>query len=311
MADLPVVVVLLATYNGAAWLPEQLDTILDQQDVRVVLVVSDDGSTDCTAELLAERAAADPRITVLPTGTQRLGSAGNFYRLLRDLPTVPGLSGTEPVAFADQDDRWHPGKLAAQLPALADGVDGVSSNVLLLQADGSTSLLRKDFPQRDYDYLFESPGPGCTFLLSPRLAALVAGQLVDPDGPATGAAFHDWLVYALCRAAGWRWRIQSGPTVDYRQHEANTFGANVGLSSRLSRLGLVGRGWHRRQAALIADACLPVAAPELRPGLQTMRTLTEGRGPVARLRLAAHCRQLRRRPRDRVLLGVMIGVGWW
>lgn len=311
MPDSPTVVVLLATYNGLPWLTEQLDTILAQQDVTVALVASDDGSTDGTAELLAERAERDSRITVLPGAAGRLGSAGNFYRLLRELPALPGLTGREPVAFADQDDRWHLRKLADQLPLLATGIDGISSNVLLLQPDGSTRLLRKDFPQREYDYLFESPGPGCSFLLSPRLARLAADQLVDAGGAAAQVAFHDWLIYALCRAAGWRWHIDAAPSLDYRQHEANTFGANVGLNSRLSRLGLVGRGWHREQARLITDAALQVADAGHRAGLDRMRRLIGSRGPAARLRLATRCQQLRRRPRDRVLLGVMIGVGWW
>ena len=60
MAD-PRVLVLLATFDGRPFLPEQLDSILDQVGVDVEVLISDDGSTDGPLEYLRGRAAADAR----------------------------------------------------------------------------------------------------------------------------------------------------------------------------------------------------------------------------------------------------------
>ena len=48
----PLVDILLATYNGAKYLPAQLDSILAQTHQNFRLLVSDDGSSDATVEIL-------------------------------------------------------------------------------------------------------------------------------------------------------------------------------------------------------------------------------------------------------------------
>ena len=302
------VTVLLASYDGVRFLGEQLDSILSQQPAPARVVVSDDMSTDGTWELLQERSAADPRIVLMPRTGENLGAAGNFYRLFADAELVEGAL----VALADQDDVWLPGKLAGQLALMAGGtVDGVSSNVVAVDAEGARQLLRKDYPQRALDHVFEGPGPGCTFVLSTRLARLVQERLRDPSSAARGVDFHDWLVYGLCRARGWGWHIASTPTVDYRQHAGNAFGANLSARSAVHRLGLVRRAWHRGQAVQMVRAGLEVATPERHRELSGLLPLLERRDVRARARLAARCRQLRRRPRDQAALAVLVVAGVW
>src|SRR4051812_47789606 len=114
--ELPRVTVLMATWNGLAWLPEQVDSILSQHGVDVRLVALDDESTDGTREWLVGRAALDPRVKVLPSMGKSGGSAPNFYRLIQ--LAVPTLDGY--LAFSDQDDVWHPGKLKKHVGILED-----------------------------------------------------------------------------------------------------------------------------------------------------------------------------------------------
>ncbi|MGO2113071.1 MAG: glycosyltransferase, partial [Pseudoclavibacter sp.] len=222
----PRIAVLLATHNGERYLEEQLSTILSQRDVDLTLLVSDDNSSDGTRDLLKEAAARDPRIHLLTTGI--FGApAPNFYRLLSELD----LDGVDYVAFADQDDRWMPGKLASHAALLAENrADGVSSNVTAFRPDGSRTLIRKDYPQRLADFLFETPGPGSSFLLTNRLARLVQRELLTPESPARQAFAHDWLIYAMARSADMRWVIDPTSTVEYRQHDANAVGANSGIA---------------------------------------------------------------------------------
>jgi rhamnosyltransferase len=299
----PRVAVLLATHNGRRWLPEQLESILAQQGVEVRVVAMDDGSTDGTVEWLAETAAAEQRVTVLQ-GEGRGGSAaGNFYRLIR----AAEIADDELVALADQDDLWMPGKLHRHAAMIASrNLDGVSSNVTSFTPAGKRTLILKSFPQREFDYLLESPGPGSTFLITPRLIALAKQQLA---GVAAQADYHDWLLYALARASGWGWYIDDESTVDYRQHDDNAMGANVGTRSAVSRLKLIRERWHRGQAILLARVGREVAPAAIRPGLDEMLVLLEG--PGTRLALARRAGQLRRRPRDQRIIGALIALGIW
>src|SRR5262245_1558506 len=233
----PSVAVLLATHNGLRWIAEQVDSILAQRGVAVRIIALDDASTDGTDRWLAERAADDDRVTVLPAMGASGGAAANFLRLVEHAQFAPG----ELVAFADQDDLWHPGKLERHARLLDElGVAAVSSSVMAFTEEGERHLVKKDFPQRDFDFLAESPGPGCTFLMTPALVAAVRETLAEHRDLIARIDFHDSLVYAVARAKGWTWHIDGEPTVDYRQHDSNVFGSNTGARSAITRLRLMG-----------------------------------------------------------------------
>lgn len=301
------ITVLLATYNGRRFLPEQLASILAQEGVEVRVIALDDGSTDGTAEWLAEQAAVQSRLSVLHAESASGSAAANFYRLIGRA----SVDDADFVAFSDQDDIWLPGKLSRQVAQLAEhGADGVSSSITSFTPDGRRTLVRKDYPQREFDYLTESPGPGCTFLMTPRLLSLIRQVLAD-DPQAHGADFHDSLVYAIARARGFGWHIGGQPTIDYRQHDGNVMGSNVGAASAFSRLNLIRGHWHRNQAILHARVGLGVASDENRAGIERMLALMTTPGLKSRWALASMAAQLRRRPRDRWIIRLLIAAGVW
>jgi len=242
---------------------------------------------------------------VLPDGEGGGSAAANFYRLI----TTARIDDDELVAFSDQDDVWMPGKLARHAALIDSGYDGVSSNVTSFTSDGKRSLVRKAFPQRRFDYVFESPGPGSTFLMTPRLIALT-GEVIAA-GLAETMDYHDSLVYAVARARGWRWHIEDRSTVDYRQHDSNVMGSNVGVASAMARLRLIRAHWHRRHATTLARVGVSVADDRARPELEQLLALLEGRGLRARRALAARSVQFRRKPRDQRIIGLLIAVGIW
>jgi len=304
----PTVTVLLATYNGERFLEEQLASILDQRGVAVRVTALDDGSTDTTPALLAQAAAADPRITVLPVQGPSGSAAANFARLLLEAP----FEDDALVAFADQDDVWMPDKLARHVDLLRSGsFDGVSSNVIAFDEHDRRTLVRKDFPQRKFDYLLESPGPGSTFLFTGRLANLAREHLASSDAPARAVDYHDWLLYALCRARGWRWQIDSVPSVLYRQHDGNVMGSNVGLAATRERLGLIRRHWHRQQALILARLSVELASDAARPELTKIADALGTRTLRNRRTLLSHASDFRRRPRDRSAIAMLIALGIW
>jgi xanthine dehydrogenase YagR molybdenum-binding subunit len=111
------VAVLLSTYNGERYLPEQLGSLLAQTHRDWALLWRDDGSEDGSAAVVRDFAAeaAGGRCTEAAIAG-RLGPRESFFALLR-AALAGDFSG---FAFADQDDVWLPRKLAAGLAALAD-----------------------------------------------------------------------------------------------------------------------------------------------------------------------------------------------
>src|ERR1700741_707684 len=96
--------VAMCTYNGADFLPAQLESILAQSRKPDEIVVCDDGSTDDTRALL-ERFAAETSIPVsLHFNAKNLGSVKNFEQAIR-------LCHGDVIALSDQDDVWRRDKL--------------------------------------------------------------------------------------------------------------------------------------------------------------------------------------------------------
>ena len=302
------IVVLLATRNGEKWIDQQMASILDQQGVRVRVVALDDESTDGSVGWLDALAARDHRVTRLGTESASGSSAANFFRLI----TRAEVADDELIAFADQDDVWMPGKLARQVRIINEnGVVGVSSNVTSFTPDGRRTLIRKDHPQRRFDYLLQSPGPGSTFLITRRLLDLVRQQLRERPEVAARIDYHDSYMYVVARARQWRWFIDPEPTVDYRQHQHNVIGANVGVGSAVARLRLIGQRWHRQQAIAMCELAIGIAGEPLRADLQEiLRHLTTS-SIGSSLWLARRARDFRRRPRDRLMIAALMTVGVW
>lgn len=294
----PRVLVLMATFNGAEWLRPQVDSILEQEGVRVRLRVSDDGSTDDTLSQLQDLQRQHVAIEVLTGHDQRLGACGNFLRLLRE----SSFDDIDYVAFADQDDVWLPWKLLRGTAQLrSTGAAAYSSDAIAFWPDGRRRPLGKASPQRAMDYLFEPAGPGCTYLLCKELAIEIQQELRrDPDTFA-GVWYHDWLIYAYARARGQAWTIDQEAGVLYRQHGRNELGANFGVKGIFRRWGRLTSGWFRGQVLLIA-AKLPPHDSGVVDRLHRF-SLRD------RLWLAARACQLRRRPRDQLALATMLLLG--
>jgi rhamnosyltransferase len=274
---LPRIAVLMATLNGEKWICDQIDTILSQLDVSVELFLSDDGSTDGTVGLVRRLAISDARIHLTINPQPRGYAAANFFYMVRTLD----LTSFDLVAFTDQDDLWFCWKLAKQAEQLrAHGADGVSSDVIAYwSSNNKAHYIRKATPQRRFDFVFESPGPGCTMVITPRLLKRFRERLNDRNSRASQVGYHDWLVYAVARASGWVWHIGSEPTLLYIQHETNELGANRGILAVCRRLVHYSRGRFAsdcRAILSVAQECAAIECREL-PGLRPIDILRDGR----------------------------------
>lgn len=290
---IPKIAVLIATYNGIEWIAEQIESIRHQTNVNVSLYFSDDQSTDGTKEFIEELDNNKIELTLLSSEV-KFGSAGsNFLRLLKDV----NISNFDYIAFSDQDDIWLENKLCEAINVIKlNEVDGYSGNVTAFWPDGTKKLIYKSKPQQKYDYMFESAGPGCTFVFTQKLAIELQRFLSSNQDACKGVALHDWFTYAYARSHGYKWFINSDSHVMYRQHEENVLGANSGFKAKVSRWKKMREGWYLDQILLLGSLL----------GYEDKFPITalKRNGFYDRLALIANVRKLRRRLQDCFVLAI-------
>jgi rhamnosyltransferase len=245
----PSVAVLLALHNGERWIENQLDSILKQSSTSLHIFVSDDASTDNSLQNIQTKFVNSSRVSI--TLDSQYGSAcKNFFHLIRN----SDLSQYDYIALSDQDDIWQSEKIYNAILAIRKHqVDAYSGNVIAFWPDGTKKLINKAQTLREYDFMFESAGPGCTFVLTKKLALDLQLFLINHEKQVSNVALHDWFIYAFARSRGYKWFIDREPHMLYRQHDSNVVGANFGVKAKLIRWKKLREGWLAKQAILIAD----------------------------------------------------------
>lgn len=262
-SDKPVEI-LMAVYNGEAYLRAQLDSILGQSDDRWHLTVSDDGSTDGSAAILDAYARRYPEKIARYASGRRFGNArDHFFHLM-------ARCEAEHMLFCDQDDVWRPDKLTKTRKALieAEARYGPDTPILVFSDQTPTdadltpladSLMRYQgqyFESFDYrSILMQNVVTGGAMAVNRTLARLgERGATLD------GVIMHDWWMAAVAARFGQIVYIDE-PLGFYRQHGGNAVGAK-GVDSaayilgRLSRLGEVRAAILRKKAQARAfEAC--------------------------------------------------------
>jgi rhamnosyltransferase len=289
------VCILLATYNGHAWLVEQITSILNQTHTNLDIYISDDLSFDGSTQIIEQYITQHKNIFFLPHQGKFGSAARNFFRLIREVD----LSKYSYIAFADQDDIWEPDKINLAIHSLKHrNTDGYSSNIVAFWEEGKRKLINKAQPQTKYDYMFESAGPGCTFVISKKVALELQKLIRQTREKIDGITLHDWFIYAFARSRGYKWYIDPTPTLNYRQHADNVVGANSGFKAMRARFSKLNEGWYLQQILLIAKSL----------GYEHASALTKimRLNVFDRLYLATFSYQYRRRLRDRLAFAFFI-----
>jgi len=271
--------ILMATRDGAQFLPGQLDSIAAQTCVDWQIVAGDDGSRDATPEILDDFAARSGRLRWRPG--PGAGSAANFLSLI----ARPGLRGY--TALSDQDDIWERDRLARAVSSLgpwdAPTPRIYASRTILIDRGGTPMGLSTPLRTAPLfrNALVQNLLPGNTIVMN-----AAARDLLRLANPASAAVpFHDWWICLLLTGAGAEVVYDPHPGVRYRQHDANLVGAHRGARASARRVRVVARGiygdWLRRNCAAIA------AVPEL------LR-------PAAKLDLARFCEVFDASPLGRI-----------
>jgi len=219
-AAFPHVAVLMATYNGAKFLPQQLASLAAQTHKNWDLWASDDGSTDATLDILRRcQENWGPEKLHILRGPQK-GFQHNFLCL-----TAREDISADYYAWSDQDDIWLPTKLARALNCL--GPLGSDQPALY----GGRAILT-DRADRDYGRspIMNRRPPGFANALVENLAGgntmvfnQKARELIVAEYPFE-IAFHDWWAYLVVSGCGGRMIYDPEPQIRYRQHGDNLIG---------------------------------------------------------------------------------------
>jgi glycosyltransferase involved in cell wall biosynthesis len=113
MRNYPSVSIAMATYNGEKYIQEQLESLAAQSMLPSELVVTDDGSSDRTLEIIESFKKNAKFLVRIFRNETRLGYEQNFLKAAM-------LCSEEYVAYSDQDDVWFPNKLAKCCEVFSD-----------------------------------------------------------------------------------------------------------------------------------------------------------------------------------------------
>lgn len=163
----PRISVIIPTYNRAWTLRAAMDSVLAQEYPSFELLVIDDGSTDETPELLREYGS---RIRIFRQPNRGVSAARN-----RGIAAARGSL----IAFLDSDDRWLPGKLAAQAAFFAANPDALICQTEELWVRNGVRVNPRRRHQKRSGIIFEPSLALC--LVSPS-AVMVRRRLFDEFG---------------------------------------------------------------------------------------------------------------------------------
>lgn len=207
MKQLPLVSIALCTYNGARFLEQQLDTLINQTYRNIEIIAVDDCSTDNTYEILAKYASKYPNIRLYKNETN-VGFVNNFERAL-------DYCKGDLIALCDQDDLWDLRKIELQVAAIGDNVMLYHDSELINEQNESLNakmtdlfnFYRGDEPEA---FLFFNCVSGHSILFKKELLAEVRPFKKD--------AYHDWWIAYVATNLG---TIDYLPQclVKYRQHD--------------------------------------------------------------------------------------------
>lgn len=264
----------MATHNGQPYLEEQLRSLEAQSWPSIDLIVSDDGSTDATLDVVASFASGWKKGRMNIVSGPETGFADNFRSLI-----LNGDVAGDYVAFCDQDDIWKPEKLANAVAMLAREKEGKPALFC-----GRTELFPcKD--KRQMSPLFKKP-PSFRNALVQSIAGgntmvmnRTAFDLLQESVRRTGFVSHDWWTYLLITGCGGWIHYSKEPDILYRQHDLNLVGANNTAFGKIQRIRMLlrgrFRGWTTANLAGL-DLCVDLLTPKARQQLATFKEVRQG-----------------------------------
>jgi len=252
--------ILLSTYNGAQYIKEQLDSLLNQTYGNIRILVRDDGSSDNTLLIVKQYAEQHPEQISWIEG-ENIGVVQSFWTLMQQADSSAAY-----YCFCDQDDVWMQDKVIravtqlhimeqppessnlhepARLPAM------LFTATQLTDADLNPTTVWPANLQRDlsfYNALFQNLAVGATVTINRRALLL----LREHDLNTKHILMHDWWMYLTISCFG-KVYFDTQPSIYYRQHGNNAVGGESTISQKIKKKWKSFRK-HQNQQMLIEQA---------------------------------------------------------
>lgn len=231
--------ILLATYNGERFLPEQIESITSQSFKDYNILASDDNSSDCTFEILRSyESVLGEKIKVVQSNTH--SAKENFYNLL-------DMADAEYIALCDQDDFWESDKLEKSLKAIQrlekrygketpilvhsdlEIVDENlnSQNKKMSELTGINEAIKYAKKESKYLYTISTEKSFSRYLVENNITGntvIINKALLDIYKRPEVSFMHDWWLGLIAFTFG-KVGFLNECLVKYRQHESNELGA--------------------------------------------------------------------------------------
>lgn len=213
------IAVLLSAYNGTKYIKEQINSILEQNDCDITLIIRNDGSTDETIKILDEY---KDNKKIIIYDEPNIGLAKSFMRLI----SLAKLD-YDYYCFADQDDVWLKDKLISGIKMIENKNKPTlySSNQTLVDQDLNLISIRYDkAPNIDYKQIISNNLiSGCTFIWNKELQKLLTDINRLPSDELLDKRIHDVFVASVASVCG-EVIFDMNSYILYRQHSSNVVG---------------------------------------------------------------------------------------
>lgn len=266
--DGPCVHILLAAFEGARFIQDQLDSIARQSHPHWTLTISDDGSTDRTMAICEAFAQAHPEHRIRLLRGPGRHSTANFFHLMESVEVGdPG----DLLAFCDQDDVWLEHKLSRGIAALAalpvkPGQPALYGARTQLVDEHLHPIGMSRLPVRPLGFgnaLLQNVASGNTMLFNTALLRIL--RRIRPEH----AVLHDWTAYQAVTGCGGLMHFDPEPCLLYRQHGGNLIGSQGRSWDKVLRVGMLFRGRYRTWGDM-TEAAMEDIHSELRPQARTL-----------------------------------------
>lgn len=226
--------VVICTLNGEIFVGEQVRSIVTQLPPPNKILISDDGSSDATLEIIKAIETEVNSTKFEYISGPRRGATRNFLNALNYIDD-------EYIFLSDQDDVWATDKLNYYTNAISnEKPDLLFSDASLI--DESGQLLEDSFIQKmgldpelmnHNGIIFENCVQGATICLSRNLKNSVCDSLQYVN--INRVVMHDWYI-AIIAKYFFSYKFIDLPLLHYRQHENNEIGANKNITRSIKVL---------------------------------------------------------------------------
>ena len=253
--------VIMATYNGGAYIKDQIDSILNQTYKNIKIIIRDDGSTDNTIDIIKKYIERYKDKIIFVQDDVKCGSSkSNFMQLMR-------YTSADYVMFSDQDDYWLPKKVEITLNKMLEIERSIGKDKPILifasykSVDGKLKDIKEKASHRQVaayklgfsNLLVQNYINGCLSMLNRKLVDMMGNY--DER-----ILMHDWWAALIASGAG---KIEHVDEIVmlYRQHDNNVVGS-VDVKSLKYRLNKLldpktkeAKKYYLRQAQLLYHRC--------------------------------------------------------